>query len=141
MEFIFLIQEVMKESFRVNASIHAIEQRIIDMAKTRVMHHLYGKVITVNGKTFEFKSASARYFLDDDDYYYSNIQDSIVYIDAYFFRQPDTLTDLQKKKLSQTLKQVVNNESFKKNEFYKELSWDVPLCKIVSGDIKLSLED
>ena len=138
MELQKFLTEALKDRFKANATVEAIEEKIISVAERKTFEK-YKSVLLLNyGMEFELFGVNAYFFHSRTDIEINNIN-----LELSFFCK-SKLPKQKKEKLEEVKLRYKKHKSLACNNYkipiWKRLSYDVKLENVLSGNINLYIE-
>jgi hypothetical protein len=138
MELKSFLLEALKERFKADTTVRAIEKEIEKVAKNKTFKKYRNVTLVNDGMEFELIDVKARLFTYDSDIIAREIN-----LQLYFFCK-SKLPKRQTEKLKQ-IKEVYERDGYLPCNYYKkpiakQLYYSVDLDKIISGEFNLVIE-
>jgi len=133
----FLI-EALKERFKANATVEAIEEKIKSIAENKTLEKYKSEKLFNDGMEFELIGVEASFYTYDSDIKLNKVDLRL----AYFCKSK--LPKEKREKLEQVKAKYEKEKYLDWNNYkipiWKELCYSVELEKVLSGNINLRIE-
>jgi hypothetical protein len=133
----FLI-EALKERFKANATVNAIEEKIKSIAESKTFEKYKSEKLLNDGIEFELVGVKARFYTYDSDIKLNNVDLRL----AFFCKSK--LPKEKREKLEQVKLKYIRDKYLESNNYkipiWKELCYSVELENVLSGNINLRIE-
>lgn len=138
MELQKFLTEALKDRFKANATVLAIEKEIRESAESKTFKKYKDVLLLNDGMEFELIGVRAYFFHYDDQIQLNNIN-----LDLAFFCK-SKLPKEKKEKLEEVKLRYEKHKNLACNNYkipiWKRLSYDVKLENVLSGNINLKIE-
>ena len=138
MELKSFLLEALKEKFKANRTLEAIEKRIELIASTKTFEKYKNVTLVNDGMEFELTNVKARIFSYSSSIIIENIDLSL----AFFCKSK--LPKIKREKLEELKAKYEKHEHIfdhgYKKPIAKQLHYNIELDKIISGEINLRIE-
>ena len=138
MELQNFLTEALKERFKANATVEAIEKKIKSIAERKTFEKYKSEKLFNDGMEFELVGVKASFYTYDSDIKLSNVDLRL----GYFCKSK--LPKEKREKLEQVKLRYEKDKYLEWNIYkipiWKELCYSVELEEVLSGNINLSIE-